>query len=91
MVKRDKSDRRTSPRIRFDIAGIVIRGDGEPPLDCLVSDLSEAGANVQCDELADLPDTFRLDLPHESVLFNCQVIWGSKGEVGVRFCPAPAV
>ena len=59
----------------------------EPPLDCMVSDISQTGARILIDASVNLPPEFTL-LLSQNVKRQCKIVWRSEKQVGVRFLAA---
>jgi hypothetical protein len=60
--------------------------DGSALGECVMADLSAAGARLQVKQPATLPDEFILLLSHTGHLRRkCSVTWRAETEVGVKF------
>jgi len=82
-------ERRLQPRAMLHLPGMVLRGDGLPPITCTVVDMSQSGASINAPNIA-LPDEFVVSLTtNASVLRKCKVIWREGFMVGVQFTPKP--
>jgi hypothetical protein len=90
-VARTEEDQRRAPRRRVLKAGIVAYNDRHSTLPCSVRDLSATGARVRVEGSISAPDTFELLIPIDGLEANCQVVWRSDADVGVRFLAAPRV
>jgi hypothetical protein len=66
-------------------AAEVIFGENEPPISCVIWDISDSGARLAVARpRAELPRTFTLVLL-KGVQRNCQVVWTHTRFVGVKF------
>jgi len=78
------ADRRTSPRARFNRAGLV-QHDAIGLRTCTIVNLSDGGARLCSD--ADLPPEFVLSMKIDAgeSRKSCRVVWRLHHEFGVRF------
>lgn len=67
------------------LKGAVIRAQGNPPLNCLITNLSPEGAELTVEGEVRLPQHFVLDVPHESASYRASVRWREPGRLGVGF------
>lgn len=58
-------------------------------MDCIMRDLSEAGARLACAQAAQLPDRFQLVVVTEREMREVRVIWRSLEELRVEFVSPP--
>ncbi len=56
-----------------------------PGIDCVVRNLSPAGACLELDCPGSLPDQFSLIIRPENVRRSCRLIWRGENRLGVRF------
>ncbi len=83
-------DQRREVRRRVHYPAFVERGDGRPPLDCTILDISALGARLSVSANAKIPDRFTLLLSKiASGCRHCRVVWRSKLLIGVEFVAAP--
>ena len=59
-------------------------GGAAPVVDCVVLDLSDAGANVMSVGAAELPSTFELQVDMRNTMGEAEVVWRDGATVGVR-------
>jgi hypothetical protein len=61
-------------------------GNGSPPRDCLVADISTGGVKLKVEGF-EVPDDFILVLSADGLVKECnyQVVWRVGQEVGARF------
>ena len=72
------------------LKGGKIRFNGNfSTIDCVVRDLSTAGARLKLDHGAIVPDRFRLALDQDGREFACEVRWRTLNQLGVEFEAEP--
>lgn len=79
-----EQDRRTEPRTRALKAGRAVVAGGYSTFDCVVRNLSPAGAKVQFESTVDIPADFRLRF-EDGTIHDCHVRWRTHRELGVEF------
>jgi len=79
-----QEERRKLPRQRTFKGGTILFEPGGT-MDCVVRNLTAAGACLEATHSATLPDRFALIIKPESVKRSCAVVWRSEGRIGVRF------
>jgi hypothetical protein len=79
------NDRRRTARNRTLFAGSVAFHPSMPTTDCLVRNLSPAGAKITFAGAAAVPDKFDLTLDRHERTFQARMIWRSAKEAGVVF------
>jgi PilZ domain len=84
---RQPREKRKSPRHPMRRAAEVVLSMDEPPVHCVVWDMSDGGARLAiAHPLDSLPRTFTLVLYKDgSVRRNCEVAWTDTRYVGVKF------
>jgi hypothetical protein len=86
MLQRRQEQRKALRRPARRAADVMF-GEFEPPVRCVIWDISDGGARLAVARpLADLPLTFTLMLssdPHQHR--KCQVVWTDRRFVGVKF------
>ena len=83
-------NQRKTNRQPFHQPVFIDAGDGAPPRQCTITDISKTGARISMDSADLLPAKFSLVLTrHGNVRRHCQVTWRSDQEVSVMFVPAP--
>jgi len=75
---------RKTPRQRMLKTGTISfnRAGG---IDCVVRNLSPAGACLEIDSPVGIPDDFLLVVPADSLKHNCHVVWRAAKRIGVAF------
>lgn len=53
--------------------------------DCIVHDISAAGARLTMASTRSIPDTFDLSFDGARTLRPCRVVWRTAGEIGLQF------
>ena len=79
-----QDERRRHHRNRTLKGGRIVTNDGHSTFDCTVRNLSEEGAKLVVTSIIGLPQRFRLSL-HDGRDFECETIWHTETELGVRF------
>ena len=78
-------EKRTSPRLRSFLKGRVVFNGGQTSLECLIRDVSSAGARLELSASITLPDRFELYLPHRDTTSKVHVQWRRGSQIGVAF------
>ena len=86
MLTRRAEKRKSLRRFMRRPAEVILR-EGQPPVRCVIWDMSDGGARLAIAyPMADLPRTFTLSLFGDaSVQRQCQVVWTDTRYVGVKF------
>lgn len=79
------SEHRSEARQRVFLKGRISFNNGASSMDCLVRDLSTAGARLALTETATLPDVFDLYIPQKDRSFRSTLRWRRDDGVGVTF------
>lgn len=79
-------ERRKAPRRRVLKTGKISFDRGES-LDCVVRNISEAGACLELNSRVTIPNDFTLTIKTDKLMRPCQVIWRAGRRIGVRFQP----
>ena len=79
-----EQERRDVPRTRALKAGRAILAGGHSTFDCMVRNLSQAGAKVQFESTVDIPADFQLRF-EDGTTHGCHVRWRTARELGVEF------
>jgi hypothetical protein len=77
---------RHAQRIRSFLGAKIVLSGGHSVFDCLVKDISEAGARLKVENVVVIPETFELRIV-DGRRFECTIRWRSQGFVGVEFGP----
>jgi hypothetical protein len=80
-----RQEKRRATRRRMRRTAEVLFGPNEPPMLCVIWDMSESGARVAAARpLLNLPPRFTL-LLEGKVQRKCEVVWTDARYVGVKF------
>lgn len=82
------SERRQKVRKRTFLKGRILFNKGASSMDCLIRDLSEAGARLELSETSTLPDVFDLFIPQKDATLRTSLRWRRDEMVGVAFVDA---
>ena len=77
-------ERRKAPRRRVLKTG-KISFDRSESLDCVVRNISEAGACLELNSRVTIPDDFTLTIKTAKMIRPSHVIWRAGRRIGVRF------
>jgi hypothetical protein len=83
------NEARIAPRRRTLKSGKVAYNDRHVTIECTLRDMSATGARLRVSGSVTAPDTFELLIPLDGLEANCQVVWRSGADLGVRFLSAP--
>jgi hypothetical protein len=77
-------DRRKSERIAIRSPAKIVLPQGEAPLDCVTTNVSDGGAQIHI-RGTELPDVFVLHFTESGKQRHCRVVWRQGAEIGVAF------
>jgi hypothetical protein len=78
-------DRRQSPRDKVLYGGVAEINERGATIDCVVRNISDGGACVECDQAARLPEEMNLTIPRKGRSFLVKMIWRQANRVGFAF------
>jgi PilZ domain-containing protein len=78
-------DRRQSPRDKVLYGGVAEINERGSTMDCVVRNVSEAGACVEFNQAAKLPEEMRLTISRKGRSFLARMIWRQANRVGLAF------
>lgn len=78
-------DRRKVARHRMLREGKILLNTHRSVIDCVVRNLSEAGACLQVASVIGIPPTFDLQIDRETTSRPCRAIWHGQNRIGVEF------
>jgi hypothetical protein len=84
------AERRHAPRKRSFLRGCVYFNKRRGAMDCLIRDLSEAGARIIFSSAVNVPDVVELYIPQKEETIRARVKWRHGDEVGLAFPAAAA-
>jgi hypothetical protein len=76
-------EKRRHPRVEIEEQGYV--SSGGAVMSCVVRNISPAGAAIDVDNPAFVPQRFRLVMAKDSSVRECRVIWIQKNRIGLAF------
>jgi PilZ domain len=76
-------ERRAVPRKRVLMSGTIVFADST--INCLVSDMSIAGAALEVTSPSDIPERFILAFKADGVRIPCHIVWQQGMRIGVAF------
>jgi hypothetical protein len=77
------AEHRNAPRHRVLKAGTIKFGGAA--VNCMVRNLSDAGAMLEVTKPVEVPEEFTLALPAEGHHLSCHVVWRREKRIGVTF------
>jgi PilZ domain-containing protein len=83
------AERRHAQRKKSFLRGCVYFNKRRGAMDCLIRDLSEAGARIIFSSAVNVPDVVELYIPQKEETIRARVKWRHGDEVGLAF-PAAA-
>ena len=80
-------EKRKERRSRTFLASKILLSGRDTVLDCLIRDLSTAGARLKVDEVALVPAKFDIEIATSGGTrrHRCRVVWRRPTEIGVVF------
>ena len=79
-----KSERRESARLRVFKGAKLVLGTSSL-IDCVVRNMTNAGARIQIANTVELPEAFGLSFDGGYTVKPCRIVWRSVTEIGVEF------
>lgn len=70
---------------RVEIEELAYVSSGGSVMSCVVRNISAAGAAIDVDNPAFVPQRFRLVIAKDSSVHECRVIWIQKNRIGLAF------
>jgi hypothetical protein len=81
------NEHRNRKRHRALKRGLIVFHNGTSTIDCIVHELSDAGARLECEGLIGIPESFILRIADGSRPRPCVVRWHTGHTIGVEFTP----
>jgi len=85
------TEKRKSARQKSLLRGVVSPAYDNSTIDCLVHDISEAGARLKFNSPQSITENLDLHIPIKGQTFRGKVAWGDAYEIGVAFKANAAV
>jgi len=85
LARKNDVDRRQYVRREWRPSAVIRRHDGGDDVQCVLQDVSVAGACVQLEDSRALPPYFMLVVPAEQIELNCVLVWADNALAGIRF------
>lgn len=89
-MKMTTNERRKLVRQKSFLQGRVYFNGRRSSADCIVRDITEAGARLKFADSPAVPEVFELHIPNKQESFRAHVIWNHGSELGVMFEAAEA-
>lgn len=83
-------ERRAQARKKSFLQGRVYFNNRSSTADCVIRDITEAGARLKFSGTASVPEVFELHIPNKHEIFRAHVIWHHGDEIGVALNQADA-
>jgi len=81
----EENDARAWSRHETLKGATIVAANGAAPVRCLITNLSDEGAELEFDTDTRVPSHFSLSVPHEGIAYRAEVRWREMGRVGVTF------
>ena len=78
-------ERRDSDRNNMELNALGMVPGKDSALKCQILDLSDTGAKLRLTGVGCLPEYFKLFVPETKALLECEIVWRTTHEAGVRF------
>ena len=82
------TEARGGDRMRALMGAKIVFNFGSVSHDCLIRNMSEAGAKIVVAPDVGLPDVFDLVVPSRQTTYRARLRWRSLDEIGVAFSPS---
>jgi hypothetical protein len=89
LAKTEEGEARFALRKRVLKGAVAASNDRRLTIPCTLKDISDTGARLKVSTSVTVPDTFELIIDIDGLEADCQVIWRSNSEIGVKFIGAP--
>jgi hypothetical protein len=81
------TERRSAPRQKSFIRGLVFFNRRQSTIDCTIREFSRTGARLAVSDLALLPAAYEVYIPSKNEYFKANTKWHRGNEVGVAWVP----
>jgi hypothetical protein len=79
------NERRTAPRQKTFLKGIILFNNRKSSADCVIRDLTDQGARLQFSAAIITPDVIELQIPNKDQILQAHVRWRKGDEAGISF------
>lgn len=79
------NERRSTPRQKTFLKGIILFNNRKSSADCVIRDLTDQGARLQFSAAIITPDVIELQIPNKDQILQAQIRWRKGDEAGVFF------
>lgn len=79
-------ERRAHRRLRTIKGGSILYGTA-PAVECVIRNMTDAGACLEVAARSSIPERFELLIKPEMRTRRCHVAWRSANRIGVQFAP----
>lgn len=86
---RPGADKRKAPRVKTFKTGSISLAHSESDWFCILRDISEIGARVQCANAYLIPDGSHLAINLLGIEVRCQTVWQQDTTIGLKFVGRP--
>ncbi len=83
-MSRVENEARRALRLRTFKGGSIVFGL-EAPIQCIIRNMSQAGAGLELEAPSMVPDDFNLIIKPECVTRKCRAVWRSDDRIGAQF------
>ncbi|KAB2883695.1 MAG: PilZ domain-containing protein [Pseudorhodoplanes sp.] len=82
-------DRRSTPRQKSFLQGRIYFNGRRSSADCLIRDITDAGARLRFSGSVTVPEVFELYIPNKQETLRAHIKWHRGDDVGVEFENVP--
>jgi hypothetical protein len=79
------NERRSTPRQKTFLKGIILFNNRKSSADCVIRDLTDHGARLHFSAAVITPDVIELQIPNKDQILQAHVRWRKGDECGVSF------
>ena len=80
-----EAEKRIARRQRMLKDGKIITMNDRSVIDCLIRDISDAGAKIRCGDQIAVPKEFQLFIPQSKYFRAARTVWRRGNEIGIIF------
>ncbi len=82
---------RRAERVRSFLRARIIFNNHSTTIDCVIKNISRAGAKIELGNSMSIPETFDLEVPQKGRSFRARLSWRNETSIGVEFVEDDAV